>query len=162
MIEWIDLFLESGEKLIIFATHRKVIDDLFKRYKSLAVRLYGGTTPKNRQLAVEWFQSDPNVKLFIGNCKAAGVGITLTAASNVLNAQYPWNPSDLSQSSDRAHRITQMKQVTIWNLVGIGTIEEKIIDLLQSKQTIIDRILDGRKPPKTNVLSELLQYYQNK
>jgi SWI/SNF-related matrix-associated actin-dependent regulator 1 of chromatin subfamily A len=162
MIEWIDLFLESGEKLIIFATHRKVIEDLYTRYRKIAVKLYGATSPKKRQSAVDTFQNDPEVKVFIGNFKAAGVGITLTAASNVLNAQYPWNPSDLSQSSDRAHRITQTKQVTIWNLVGVGTIEEKIIDLLQEKQTIIDQILDGRKPPKSNILSELVQYYKNK
>jgi SWI/SNF-related matrix-associated actin-dependent regulator 1 of chromatin subfamily A len=161
IMEWIDNFIESGEKLVIFATHRNIIDTLYAKYQSIAVKLYGGMTPKQRQDAVDLFQKDLKVKLFIGNIDSAGVGITLTAASNVAMIELPWNPGKLVQASDRVHRITQTKQVTIYNLIAVNTIEEKLVELLHEKQEIIEQVLDGKLNSQTNILAELINSYTN-
>lgn len=163
VIDWIENFLKSGEKLVVFTTHKKAVKMLKEAFSKVCVVLDGDTPKKKRQPIVDKFQTDPKVRLFIGNIKAAGVGHTLTAASNAALIQFPWNPSDVSQAMDRIHRITQKKQVTIWNLVGVNTIEEKIIELLQEKQENIDRIIDGKKPAKTSSLvHDLIRSYVSK
>jgi SWI/SNF-related matrix-associated actin-dependent regulator of chromatin subfamily A-like protein 1 len=159
IIDWIDDFLESDEKLVVFAIHRKVIDLLMKHFPD-AVKIDGSVSMKKRQLAVDSFQNNPKVRLLIGNIKAAGVGITLTAASNVAVIQFPWSPGELVQASDRVHRISQTKQVTIWHLVGENTIEEKIIDILVRKEKVINEILDGEFRKDESILSELIKNYR--
>jgi len=161
IIEWIEDFLESDEKLVVFANHRKVIDTLMKHFKG-AVKIDGSVSMKKRQDVVDSFQNNPNVRLLIGNIKAAGIGITLTAASNVAVIQFPWSPGILMQACDRVHRISQTKQVTIWNLVGEDTIEEKIIDLLIKKEKLIGEVLDGKITEDNSILSELINDYRRK
>ena len=158
IIEWIENFLESGEKLVVFGIHRKTVDFLFEKFPT-AVKIDGSTSQIQRQKAVDRFQTDPNVKLFIGNIRAAGVGITLTAASNAAIIEFPWSPGELNQAADRIHRITQTKQVTIWNLVGESTIEEKIITLLKKKEKVITKILDGKQYEDQSILMDLFKSY---
>lgn len=159
IIEWIEDFLESGEKLVVFAIHKKVISQLMKHFPE-AVKIDGSVSMSQRQEVVDSFQSKPDVKLLIGNIKAAGVGITLTAASNAAIIQFPWTPGELMQASDRIHRITQTKKVTIYNLVGEDTIEEKIIDTLIKKDKIISQVLDGKWHEDESVLNELIKSYK--
>lgn len=159
IINWVEDFLESDEKLVIFAIHKFVIDALMKAFPT-AVKIDGSVSSTQRQVVVDKFQNDKNVKLFIGNMKAAGIGLTLTAASNVVITEYPWSPSILFQAIDRVHRITQKHQVTAWNLVGMGTIEEKIIDLLKQKESIIGQILDGKSLEDKSVLMQLIKSYK--
>ena len=159
IIDWIETFLESDEKLVVFAIHRKVIDTLTKHFPE-AVKIDGSVSMSNRQKAVDAFQSNPKVRLLIGNIKAAGVGITLTAASNVAIIQFPWSPGELVQASDRVHRISQTKQVTIWHLVGKNTIEEKIIDILVKKEKVINEVLDGEFRENESILGELIKSYR--
>ncbi len=155
VINWIEDFLESGEKLVVFTFHKKVIKKLTDHFKN-AVSIEGSTSNTQRQKNIDAFQNNPNVKLFIGQIKAAGVGSTLTAASNVAVVQYPWNPGTYHQACDRVHRITQLKQVTIWNLVAENTIEEKIIDILIKKEKTSSEVLDGKRSSSLSVLSELI------
>lgn len=159
IINWIETFLENGEKLAVFAIHEKVVARLMVAFPK-AVKVDGSVSKTNRQKAVDEFQNNPNVKLFIGNIKAAGVGITLTAASNVAIIEFPWSPSVVSQAIDRVHRITQTKQVTAWHLVGEKTIEERIMDILKSKENTISKILDGEEFKDTSVLMELIESYK--
>ena len=125
-----------------------------------AVKIDGSVSLKKRQEAVDSFQNNPKVKLLIGNIKAAGVGITLTAASNAAIIQFPWTPGELVQASDRIHRISQTKKVTIYNMVGEDTIEEKIIDTLIKKEKIISQILDGKWHENESMLTEILKNYK--
>ncbi len=142
--QWVDEFLASTqEKLILFALHKEVISTLVERYKSLSVVVDGSVTGRNRQVAVDQFQRDKKVRLFIGNVKAAGQGLTLTAASTVAFAEYPWTPGDLVQCEDRAHRIGQTKEVNIYYLVAHNSIEDKILRLIQEKKSVLDQVLDG-------------------
>ena len=159
IIEWIENFLESGEKLVVFAVHKKVVSQLMEKFKHIAVKVDGSVSQKQRQEAVDKFQKDVKTRLFIGNIKAAGVGITLTAASNAAIIEFPWSPGELNQAADRIHRITQTKQVTIWNLVGESTIEEKIITLLKKKEKVITKILDGKQYEDQSILMDLFKSY---
>ncbi len=159
VIEWIENFLESGEKLVVFAVHKKVVSQLMEKFKHIAVKVDGSVSQKQRQEAVDKFQKDVKTRLFIGNIKAAGVGITLTAASNAAIIEFPWSPGELNQAADRIHRITQTKQVTIRNLVGESTIEEKIITLLKKKEKVITKILDGKQYEDQSILMDLFKSY---
>ena len=160
VINWINDFLESGEKLVIFAVHHFVIDMLMKEFKEIAVKVDGSVTGINRQKAVDKFQTNRNTKLFIGNIKAAGVGITLTATSKVVILELPWTPGELEQAIDRVHRIGQENKVIAYFLLALDTIEEKIAALLDKKRKILDSVLDGVDSEQESLLTELINEYK--
>lgn len=159
IVEWIETFLESDEKLVVFAHHKKIVRELIKKFPD-SVAIYGDITQKNRQLAIDKFQKDKKTKLLIANMQSAGMGITLTSASNVAIIQFPWNPSLMNQAIDRVHRITQMKQVTAWLLFAENTIEEKLLSVLKEKEKIISQIIDGKEYDDISVFMELVESYQ--
>lgn len=100
-IEWIKTFLESGEKLIVFGTHRSTIESVMSEFSDCAVSVIGGMKAEAKDEAVKAFQNDPNIQLFVGNIQAAGVGLTLTAASNVAFLELADGPEMLKQCEDR-------------------------------------------------------------
>jgi SWI/SNF-related matrix-associated actin-dependent regulator 1 of chromatin subfamily A len=159
MLEWIQDVLENGEKLIVFAVHRFVIDRLMKEFGNCAVKVDGSVTGGKRQLAVDKFQNEPEKQLFVGQIEAAGVGITLTAAHHLAFIEYPWTPGVMSQATDRPHRIGQDKPVNIYYLLAEGTIEEEIAKMLDEKKTVLDAVLDGKAPEKGSLLMELIKNY---
>lgn len=161
-INWIENFLESDQKLVIFATHRKTIDLLMSHFGKIALKLDGSTPSTERQEVVDIFQNDSNIKLFIGNVKAAGVGITLTAASNVCFLEFPWTPGEILQAEDRAHRIGQNNSVNIYFLIANNTIEEDIAEIISEKQKVLTAILDGEEVDQNSVLSELIKKVKGK
>lgn len=143
-IAWIADFLEGGGKLVVFAHHRDIARAIAEHFGDAAVMLTGETTGDARQTVVDRFQTDPTCRLFVGNMQAAGVGITLTAASDVAFVELPWRPGDLSQAEDRCHRIGQSESVTAWYLLAADTIEEKIAGMLDSKRAVVDETTDGK------------------
>lgn len=157
-IEWIRDFLESDNKLVVFCTHKFVIEELMTEFKN-AVKIDGSVSMTNRQKAVDDFQDRPEVKLFVGNIQAAGVGIALTSASNVVILEFPWTPGALVQCIDRLHRIGQKNSVNVYYLMAKNTIEEKIINMLDSKTKVCDAVLDGTDTPNETLLSELMKLY---
>ena len=132
-IEWICDFLETGEKLAVFATHRSTIDTLMTEFSKVAVRLDGGMCAEEKQLSVDRFQEDDEIRLFVGNVKAAGVGIPLFAASNVIFLELDWTPTMHEQCEDRLHRIGQKKAVNCYYMFASDTIDEKMMDMLEAK-----------------------------
>jgi SWI/SNF-related matrix-associated actin-dependent regulator 1 of chromatin subfamily A len=160
-IAWIKNFLEvTEEKLVVFAVHRFVIDALMNEFKNIAVKIDGSVKISDRQKAVEDFQKNDNIRLFIGNIKAAGVGITLTASSKVAFLELPWTPGELVQAEDRVHRIGQKESVTIYYLLASDTIEEKIAHLLDSKKQVLDSVLDGKDSDQETLFRELMNMYE--
>lgn len=142
-IEWIENFLETGEKLVIFATHKNIIKMIEEKFGCKSIT--GETSIKNRQKIVEDFQNNPDTKLIVLNIKAGGVGLTLTASSNVLFLEFPWTPGDLEQAIDRCHRIGQKNSVTAWFFVGKDTIDEEILGMIGIKQNIVSKVTNTDK-----------------
>jgi SWI/SNF-related matrix-associated actin-dependent regulator 1 of chromatin subfamily A len=160
-IQWIRNFLDTnGNKLVVFAVHKAAVDALMEEFKEQAVKVDGSVSAAGRDAAVRAFQEDPKIKLFVGNIQAAGVGLTLTAASSVAFLELPWTPGDLVQAEDRCHRIGQKDNVNVYYLLADGTIEEKIAELLDEKRQVLEAVLDGKEVEETQLLSELIKSYQ--
>ena len=158
-MDWIEDFLQSGKKLVVFATHKFVIQTLVDEFPDISVKVDGSVSMKKRQEVVDQFQKDKKIKLFIGNIKAAGVGITLTAASDVAFLELPWTPGELEQASDRVHRIGQNDSVSIYYLLAHETIEDKIATMIDNKRKILDGILDGKETDDESLLTKLLKQF---
>jgi len=142
-IEWIEDFLESGQKLIVYVHHRSIGEALHTRFKKISVAYAGGMSETKRWEAVKKFQTDPKVQLFIGSIQACGEAITLTAASNVAVLEFPWTPAILSQAEDRAHRFGQKNAVNVWLLAARDTSDEDMLQTLVGKTGIAESVLDG-------------------
>ena len=152
--------LESTKKVVVFAHHKEVVANLMKELATFhPVQLVGDDDIGDRQAAVDKFQNDPNCRVFVGSIRAAGVGITLTAASTVLFAETDWTPALVCQAEDRCHRHGQMDSVLIQHLALESSLDAKMIKTIMEKQLVIDAALDdsaakSRKPslataPKT-------------
>lgn len=158
-INWIRDFIEDESKLVIFAVHKEVIDQLMNEFKEIAVKIDGSTPTPERHKAVEAFQSDPNIKLFIGNIQAAGVGLTLTASSAVAFLELPWTPGELQQAEDRCHRIGQKNAVNIYYLLAENSVEYKLAKLLDRKKEVLSAVIDGKPVEEKSLISELIESY---
>jgi SNF2 family DNA or RNA helicase len=101
--------------------------------------LDGKTT--DRQAHVERFQNDPECRLFLVSLKAGGLGLNLTAADYVFVLDPWWNPAVEAQAVDRAHRIGQERQVFAYRLIARDTVEEKVLQLQETKRNLADAIL---------------------
>lgn len=160
VIDWVRDFLNSGAKLVLFATHKTAIDRLMEEFKDEAVKIDGSVSGLNRQKAVDDFQNKHKIRLFIGNIKAAGVGLTLTAASNVAFIELPWTPGELVQAEDRCHRIGQKYSVNVYYLLAENTIEDDIAALLDSKRKVLDAVIDGKETEDVSLIGELINKYK--
>lgn len=141
--------LDSVEKVIVFAHHHDVIDGLRDGLSEYGLVTVTGQTPgADRQRAVDLFQTDPGCRVFLGNIKAAGVGLTLTAASTVVFVESDWTPGWMQQAEDRAHRIGQTESVLVQYLVFDGSMDAVLAQTLVSKADISDRALDREVDPK--------------
>jgi SWI/SNF-related matrix-associated actin-dependent regulator 1 of chromatin subfamily A len=137
--------LESG-KVICFAHHLDVVAAIHDAFPGSVV-ITGQTSMDKRQAAVDAFQGDPNCRLIIGNIRAMGVGLTLTASSHVVFAELDWTPANLSQAEDRAHRIGQRDSVLVQHLVLEGSLDASMARMLIAKQEVIDAALDTGTAP---------------
>ena len=142
-VQWICEVLESEKKVVIFAYHREVVRQLKEALADYSpVIVQGGTAERLRDQAVRDFQSDPLVRIFIGQIRAAGVGITLTAASHVIFVEPDWTPGIVHQAVDRCHRIGQKSAVLAQFLVVEGSLEEHMMQTLISKTKTIKTIVE--------------------
>ncbi len=146
--EWLEN-ANQDLKIIVFAHHLDVIGGICEGLKDEYnyVRISGDTNAKQRDTAVGSFQNFPNVRVIVGSITAAGVGLTLTAASLIVFAEEDWNPSVVTQAEDRAHRIGQKESLLIQHLVTDGSIDVKMVKMLVKKQDIADRALDRDTMP---------------
>jgi SNF2 family DNA or RNA helicase len=163
-IQWIKNFLADYDgKLVVFAVHKEIISALMEEFGDIAVKIDGSVpTGEVRQTIVEKFQNDKNIRLFVGNIKAAGVGITLTASSNIVFLELPWTPGELEQAEDRCHRMGQKNAVNIWYLLAENTIEMELAKMIDSKRNILSQVLDGQVISEEDTLSSLLGLYEGK
>jgi SWI/SNF-related matrix-associated actin-dependent regulator 1 of chromatin subfamily A len=142
VIAWLDDFKATGEKAVLFAWHRHTVEMLAERYCN-GKKIYGGMTDTDKQAAIDSFQNDPHQQFLACSIRAAGVGINLTAASNVVFVEQGWNHAEMDQAADRCHRIGQQCSVTAWTLNASNTIDEDITDLIRVKRLESDLVVDG-------------------
>ena len=142
VIAWLDDFKATGEKAVLFAWHRQTVEMLAERYCN-GKKIYGGMIDSDKQDAIDTFQNDPNQQFLACSIRAAGVGINLTAASNVVFVEQGWNHAEMDQAADRCHRIGQQGSVTAWTLNASNTIDEDITDLIRVKRLESDLVVDG-------------------
>jgi len=142
VIEHLDAVVESTGKVVVMCWHHEVADALLAHFGRAAVAVTGKVAIADRQAAVERFQTDPSCTVFVGTIKAAGVGLTLTAASTVVFAEQWWVPGDITQAEDRCHRIGQVNSVLVQHLVVDGSIDATQARVVVAKQEVIDAALD--------------------
>lgn len=147
IIEHVQQCLESVDKIVLFAHHKDVIQGFHRAFGSQSVLLFGETSMAARAEAVDRFQSDKKVRVFIGGIIPAGVGITLTAASHVIFAEIDWVPGNMAQAADRCHRIGQRDSVLVQYLVLEGSLDAHIARVIVEKQEVIEKALDVTDEP---------------
>jgi hypothetical protein len=153
--EWIANFVETGEKLVVFTRHREIGDALLEAFPGAACAT-GRLDADGRAAEVERFQTDEACRLIVCSLDAAGVGLTMTAASNVAFVELGWTPAAHDQAEDRVHRIGQEEAVTAWYLLAADTIDERIAAVLDRKRELVRAATDGSAAGEETVLDELL------
>jgi non-specific serine/threonine protein kinase len=142
-----EVIAAKQEKVLIFTQFREVTAPLAAFLGEVFGRpglvLHGGTGVKQRRELVQRFQEDETVPFFVLSLKAGGTGLNLTAASHVVHVDRWWNPAVENQATDRAFRIGQAKPVLVHKFVCTGTVEEKIDQLIESKQQLSNDLLEG-------------------
>lgn len=131
--------IDGGQKLIVFCFLKEVVAQLKCEFPK-AVTVTGDDNDRQKQASVDRFQEDESCKLIILNYRSGGTGLTLTAASNVLFVEFPWTFADCCQAEDRAHRNGQKNAVTCTYLLGNGTIDEYMYNLIQTKKNIANGV----------------------
>lgn len=136
--------LDCGvQKIVVFCHHRAVIDGLMNAFSDyMPVKLDGSLSNVEKQRAVDLFQNNKDCRVFVGQMQASGVGITLTAASNVVFVETSWVSGDIAQAVDRCHRIGQKNSVLAQFLVIRGSLEEYMLRTVVDKQQTISKIIN--------------------
>ena len=153
LTELLDEILPGGHQVLIFSQfvkHLGLIQEQLKRQKIDYFYLDGSTSPKKRKKLVKEFE-EGKCPVFLLSLKAGGTGINLTSATYVIHMDPWWNPAVEDQATDRAHRIGQDKPVTVYRLLAKNTIEEKILELHQSKRNLADQIISEQASSKLNI-----------
>ncbi len=149
---------EEGHKAIVFSQFTSFLSIIRQRLDQQGVvyEYLDGKT-RNRGVAVERFQSDPDCKLFLISLKAGGQGLNLTAAEYVFLLDPWWNPAVEAQAIDRAHRIGQTNRVFAYRLITRDTVEEKVLELQSTKRELADAIINADNSVIRNITGEDLR-----
>lgn len=156
-IEIAENILEGDESVVIFTNYQAVVDNLMEHFGGLATKITGSCNIKNRQQAVEDFQSGKK-KVMIANIIAGGVGITLIEGNNLIFNDFDWVPANHFQAEDRIHRIGQTKNCTI-NYVYVegAEIDEYMSEMLERKSKYINQIIDGGEGDQLDFQKEMIK-----
>jgi SWI/SNF-related matrix-associated actin-dependent regulator 1 of chromatin subfamily A len=161
--EWINNFLEStDEKIIIFSVHKDIQQQIFDYLdkEHIVAHIFSEDSVQERQRNIEMLQNDPKCRIMVASLSAAGVGITLTAANNVLFMEFGWTSAVMDQAEDRTHRISQKNAVNIYYFYGLDTIDEYVLDLINHKREVSNAIMDGAEyNPLDTDLDEILKNF---
>jgi SWI/SNF-related matrix-associated actin-dependent regulator 1 of chromatin subfamily A len=155
-IELTENILEQDKKVIIFCNFTESLNKIVEHFGKAAVKVDGSMSKPERQHSVDEFQDNPKVKVFVGNIKAAGVGLTLTAAEAVIMNDLSFLPSDHAQAEDRAYRYGQKNNVLVYYPIFENTIEGIIYDILNNKKQVIATVM-GDNQNSGDVAEEILK-----
>ncbi len=156
-IDFAENILEQGKKVIIFTNFTDTLQTIYQHFGKQAVYLDGSCSNAMRQQAVDSFQNDEKVRVFVGNLKAAGVGLTLTAAEVVIMNDLSFVPAEHAQAEDRAYRYGQKSNVLVYYPLFENTIEGVIYDILNKKKEIIRTVMGDQITHSTgDIVEEIL------
>jgi SWI/SNF-related matrix-associated actin-dependent regulator of chromatin subfamily A-like protein 1 len=154
-IELVENILEQDKKVIVFTNFTDSLNKIYEHFGKQAVYLDGSCSPAKRQHAVDEFQNNEKIKVFVGNLKAAGVGITLTAAEAVIMNDLSFVPSDHAQAEDRSYRYGQKSNVSVYYPIFENTIEGVIYDILNKKKNIFETVM-GDNVGRAEIVEEIM------
>ena len=154
-IELAENIIEQGKKVIIFTNFTDSLRKIHEHFGKQSVYLDGSCTKPQRQYAVDQFQENDKIKVFVGNLKAAGVGITLTAGEACIMNDLSFVPSDHSQAEDRAYRYGQKSNVSVYYPIFENTIEGIIYDMLTNKKNIFETVM-GDNIEKGDIVEQMM------
>ena len=135
-------------KVVFFAKHINVLDQAEVHFASVGIKttsIRGNQTTAQRSDAIDAFTNDDQVQVIVCSLLAAGVGVNLQAASNVVLAELSWTSAEQTQAIDRVHRIGQELPVTAWRIVAAQTVDARIAELIDQKSGLAARALDGEE-----------------
>lgn len=155
-IELAENIIDQGKKVIIFTNFTDTLNKITEHFGKSAVKLDGSTTKPARQYAVDQFQENDKIKVFVGNLKAAGVGITLTAAEAVIINDLSFVPGDMSQAEDRAYRYGQKNSVSVYYPIFMNTIENIIYDMINNKKQNIETVMGDNLNSVGDIVEEIM------
>ena len=160
-IELAQNIIDQDKKVIIFTNFTDTLQKIHSHFGKQSVYLDGSCTKPQRQYAVDQFQENDKIKVFVGNLRAAGVGITLTAGEAVIMNDLSFVPSDHDQAQDRAYRYGQKNSVSVYYPIFENTIEGVIYDMLSKKKNIIDTVMGDNIEDKGDFVELLMNKINN-
>jgi len=161
-IELAENIIEQGKKVIIFSNFTEPLKKIHEHFGKKSVYLDGSTSKPSRQDAVDKFQESDKVQVFCGNIKAAGVGLTLTAAEACIMNDLSFVPSDHSQAEDRAYRYGQKNSVSVYYPIFENTIEGFIYDILDRKKKVIGTVMGDLQESEGDIVEQILNEINNR
>ena len=147
--------VEAGQKVVVFTAYQAVVDKLASVFADASVTLTGSHSAKERDEAVQRYQSDSSIRVFIGNIQAAGTGITLTAGTHVVFNDLDWVPANHWQAEDRVYRIGQTQTAFATYLYAPGTLDEVVAALLETNARLVGAV-EGEAEARSSMLSALV------
>ncbi|SEK53939.1 SNF2-related protein [Streptacidiphilus jiangxiensis] len=151
--------LSEGDSTLCFTQYAqfgRLLQPYLRRRLGCRVRfLHGGVSEPERRVLVDSFQEDDEPSVFLLSLRAGGTGLNLTAANQVVHLDRWWNPAVEEQATDRAYRIGQRRDVQVRRLVSVGTVEERVDELLTAKRALADAVIGGGLPADAGVLEVL-------
>ena len=150
----------SAGKVVFFAKHLDVMDaagEMFTKNEIQYTEIRGDQSAPARQKSIDAFTNDPDVAVIVCSLTAAGVGVNLQVASDVVLAELSWTDAEQTQAIDRVHRIGQTEPVTAWRIIAAQTIDARIADLIDSKAGLAAKALDGAEEDDTSTTDVRLE-----
>ena len=144
-LDLIQSAIDGGHRMLVFSQFTSMLELLAQDLREAGIAFYTltGSTPKLERIRLVNAFNEGDVPVFLISLKAGGTGLNLTGADVVIHYDPWWNLAVQNQATDRAHRIGQTKQVTVMKLIAAGTIEEKIVELQETKRELADAIISG-------------------
>lgn len=158
LLNWVRCFMESDEKLLLFAWHRDVVDRLFEELKEYnPAKIYGGVTLQQREAEKEKFIQDDSCRIMICNIQSGGTGVDgfQKVCCNVAFAEFASTSTDMEQAEDRLHRGGQERPVSVYYLIATGTIDEDMAEALDSKKKVLASVLDGKQAADLDLIATI-------
>lgn len=155
-IEMVENAIETGKKVIVFTSFTEELEAIYSHFNKIAVKHNGPMSTTRKQESVDDFQNNDKIKVFVGNLKSAGVGITLTEATVVIFNSFDWVPGMNEQAEDRAYRIGQKNDVNIYYQLFENTISTRMWETLKYKKDVIATIVGDEIKTEDEIITALI------